>query len=160
MILSAVWWVSSMRKPVSGTCLRNARCTEVPIKRNLWYYKMCVTGMRIVPHFLSVETPMFRRSIKPGDYVIYSKAKHTMHPGRRARNVYPNVNGEYYDYVVDKYWIVTDVLGDGDLVLETRRGKTHVVPADDPNLRRASIWDRFRHRTRFAWNPQGLVANS
>ena len=57
--------------------------------------------------------------------------------------------GEGYTYLVEKFWIVTQVLSDGNLILETRRGKTHLVEKSDPNLRRATVWDRLRYRDRF-----------
>jgi hypothetical protein len=80
---------------------------------------------------------------------VFRRMKHTTRPGRRARDVHATENGDYYDYFIDKFWIVTDVLADGRLMLQTRRGKTHVVEANDFNLRHASIWDRLRYRSRF-----------
>jgi len=42
------------------------------------------------------------------------------------------------------------VEAEGRLLLRTRRGKTHVVEPNDPNLRHATFWDRVRYRKRFA----------
>ena len=55
-----------------------------------------------------------------------------------AKNVRPARHGDLYWYEVDKYWIVESV-SEGGLVLRTARGKSHVVPADDPNLRKPSL---------------------
>jgi hypothetical protein len=92
---------------------------------------------------------MFRRRFIKGDWVVYRRLKCTTHPGRRAQEVYASPNGDSYDYFVDKFWVVDDVLPDGSLLLRTRRGKTHAVGQDDPNLRHATLWDRIRNRQRF-----------
>ena len=84
-----------------------------------------------------------------GDWVVYRKTKHGPHPGPRAQQVNPSRSGDQYGYLVDKFWVVREVHTDGRLVLETRRGKRHIVPVDDPSLRRASWWQRLRFRARF-----------
>jgi len=101
---------------------------------------------------------MLWRSFQPGDRVVYRKPKHTTHPGRRAKEIQPTPKGDYYAYVVDKFWIVRKVLANGSLLLETRRGKTHVVDANDPNLRRSTMLDRIRYRSRLAQFRQGNSA--
>ena len=85
---------------------------------------------------------------KPGDFVVYRKQKHSVHPGPHARGISPAANGDNYSYYVDKFWTVVSVQPDRTLVICTRRGKQHTVVADDPALRRASWWERllFRHR--------------
>lgn len=85
-----------------------------------------------------------------GDRVIYRMRKYTTHPGPRARNVAPAPHGDFYDYEVDKFWVVAEQLNDGRLLLRTRRGKEHVVPLDDPKLRRAQLWERWLYRQRFS----------
>jgi hypothetical protein len=90
-----------------------------------------------------------KRNFKPGDWVIFRKTKSTPHPGKRAENVVPAKGGDSYTYTVDKFWIVQEVRPDGNLVLRTRRGKLHTIPATDFSLRPANWWDRFRHRARF-----------
>ena len=84
-----------------------------------------------------------------GDWVIYRKTKHSPVPGPRAENVLPARNGDDYCYTVDKFWVVTEVRSDQQLVLKTRRGKAHTVSPDDPNLRKANWWERRRYRNRF-----------
>jgi hypothetical protein len=93
---------------------------------------------------------MWRRTFKPGDLVVFRRRKDTTHPGRRAQDVQATPHGDLYSYFVEKAWIVESVLADGQLLLKTRRGKTHVVDPGDPNLRHANLWDRLRYRLRFA----------
>jgi hypothetical protein len=92
---------------------------------------------------------MLHADYHPGDWVIYRKTKFSTHPGPRAHNVNPARNGEQYAYTVDKFWIVSEVLDDGDLLVQTRRGKAHRVSADDPDLHRARWWERLLFRRRF-----------
>lgn len=80
---------------------------------------------------------------RTGDRVIYTRDKYTPCPGPRAKNIVAARNGESYQYQVDKYWLVTEVRGDGRLVVQTRRGKQHVIAADDPQLRKASWFERL-----------------
>ncbi|MBA3314236.1 MAG: hypothetical protein M3552_13775 [Planctomycetota bacterium] len=87
--------------------------------------------------------------MKPGDWVVYVKPKYGVAPGPRAKEVSPNRQGEGYSYVVEKYWIVAETLSDGRLKLRTRRGKEHMIRADDANLRRARWWERWYYRDRF-----------
>ena len=89
---------------------------------------------------------------RPGDYVIYRKTKFSSQPGPRATDVRPSPNGDTYNYIVDKFWIVRHVADDGTLTLQTRRGKTHRVSADDPLLRRPNFFERWRYRDRFEFS--------
>lgn len=88
-------------------------------------------------------------AFRPGDWVIYRKTKHSDHPGPRAHRIAPAANGDEYTYVVDKFWMVAEILDNGDLVIKTRRGKTHTVPPTDSNLRKANWWERLWFRERF-----------
>lgn len=93
---------------------------------------------------------MFRRStFRPGDRVVFEKDKHSTSPGPRAREIRPETNGEGYYYRVDKYWIVTGIRDDGRLILETRRGKRHIIEPDHKNLRHASFFEKWMHGDRF-----------
>ena len=92
---------------------------------------------------------MQSRVFRLGDLVVFSKTKHSVRPGRRARDIDPAPHGEEYTYQVDKYWIVSNVRNDNVLILATRRGKLNEVPADHPNLRRAAWWERLLYRHRF-----------
>ena len=84
-----------------------------------------------------------------GDWVVYRKTKYSDQPGPRAQNVNPAQRGDKYAYTVDKFWIVGDVQSDGQLVLRTRTGKQHVLPADDPDLHRARWWECLLYHRRF-----------
>ena len=90
-----------------------------------------------------------RPKFSTGDRVIFSRDKYSNRPGPRAKNVSPTPHGETYSYQVDKYWVVIEVNEDGSLVLKTRRGKTHVVPMEDPRVRRANWWERMLYASRF-----------
>ncbi len=57
--------------------------------------------------------------------------------------------GDDYSYLVDKFWMVAEVLSNNQLRLVTRRGKSRVISADDPLLHKAGWWQRFRNRNRF-----------
>src|SRR5262249_14901055 len=85
---------------------------------------------------------------KRGDFVIYRKQKHSVHPGPHAKDISPAPKGDYYSYCVDKFWTIISVQADHTVVICTRRGKQHTLVADDPALRRAHWWERllFRHR--------------
>lgn len=90
-----------------------------------------------------------QRRWKAGDWAVYRKSKRSASPGPRAENVFASRKGETYTYVVDKYWVVEAMLPNARLRLKTARGKTHVIDADDPNLRRPSLLDRLLRRDRF-----------
>ena len=81
-------------------------------------------------------------SFHPNDWVVYTREKHSLSPGPRAKNITPSPHGEMYSYEVDKYWIVRQIR-DGEIVLETRRGKSHTVSAGDIRLRKANFWERM-----------------
>lgn len=98
--------------------------------------------------------------IRPGDWVIYRVQKSSPTPGPRAHDVWAAEGGDEYYYLVDKYWIVQEVLDGGRVRLRTRRGKEHVVAARDPRLRRARWWERWLLRARFQAVEQGLDAPS
>lgn len=92
-----------------------------------------------------MKTPSYR----PGDFVVFRAHKHTTRPGRRAQNVRPDRSGDAYSYDIEKFWVVQSVLPNGRLQLRTRRGKLRECYASDPQLRRASFWERLWYRKRF-----------
>ena len=93
---------------------------------------------------------MWTKQFKPGDSIVYRKSKQTRHPGRRAQGIRAMPKGDGYSYFVDKFWVVRAVLESGQLIVETRRGKQHVIDQSDPNLRRPTMMQRIRYRDRFA----------
>lgn len=94
-----------------------------------------------------------KHPFRPGDWVIYRKQKSSTVPGPRASNVHAASKGNLYRYTVDKFWVIDSINEDGTLNLRTRRGKQHQVMADDPQLRRARLWERWIHRSRFEMIP-------
>jgi len=84
-----------------------------------------------------------------GDRIIYRKTKISPFPGRRAYQITGSDKGENYTYLVDKYWVVADVLDDGLLVARTRRGKLNYVRTDDPNVRKARLTESLFRRNLF-----------
>ena len=110
------------------------------------------------------EIKMDPTRFKINDWVICTREKHGLSPGKRAKNISPSPHGELYSYEVDKYWIVRDKT-DSQLVLETRTGKRHVVAADDRRLRAPNFFEKWWFKSRFpAKNPPsastGSTANS
>jgi hypothetical protein len=85
---------------------------------------------------------------KVNDWVVYTREKHSLSPGPRAKNISPSTHGEMYSYEVDKYWVVSQVHQDS-LILETRTGKQHRVAMNDRRLRHPSWWERLFYADRF-----------
>ena len=79
---------------------------------------------------------------KTGTPVIYRKDKCSTRPGRRARAVAPT-RGDTYTYYVNKFWLVERRLDDGTLLVRTRRGKQHIVRANNPSLRPPTFGNEF-----------------
>lgn len=92
---------------------------------------------------------MILRSFKPGDPVIYSLPKTSTHPGPRACAVMPAPHGDTYNYYVNKFWRVKEIYKNGQLLLVTRRGKERMCRQNDPNLKKAGLFERLRYRDRF-----------
>ena len=89
------------------------------------------------------------QSYQPGDPVIYRMPKVSTRPGPRAQDASASPQGELYTYEVDKFWIVADLKPEGKVLLRTRRGKEHVIEADNPRLRHAHWWEKWLYRRRF-----------
>ena len=98
--------------------------------------------------------------LRPGAWVVYRKTKFGPKPGPRAKEVSPAEHGDLYSYLVEKYWVVTEVLPDGRLRLRTRKGKERTVSADDPNLRPARWWERLLRRGRFRQAEQAAAGQA
>ncbi|MCU0707922.1 MAG: hypothetical protein MUF23_06505 [Pirellula sp.] len=95
------------------------------------------------------------------DWVVYTREKHSLSPGPRAKNISPSPHGELYSYEVDKYWVVCQILPDS-VVLATRTGKQRRVPMNDRRLRHPSWWERIFYANRFprrTTSPSGTIAN-
>jgi hypothetical protein len=88
-------------------------------------------------------------NVQVGDGVVYRKQKVSNKPSARAYDIHPAGQGDSYQYFVDKYWTVENVLRDGRIVVRTRTNKHHYLQPDDPNLRKAGLIARLRFRKRF-----------
>ncbi|SMP70776.1 hypothetical protein SAMN06265222_113122 [Neorhodopirellula lusitana] len=114
-------------------------------------YQTILDSLRPTLHPLWTQSlGVFSTQWRAGDWAIYRKSKRSTHPGRRAVEVKANRKGETYAYVVDKFWVVDEVLDDGTIVLRTARGKLHSISPDDRNLVRPSLWSRLRWTERFS----------
>ena len=87
--------------------------------------------------------------VEVGDGVVYRKQKESANPGPRAYDIHRTEKGDTYRYFVDKFWTVENVYRDGRVLVTTRTGKHHFLQPDDPNLRKAGLMVRLRHRSRF-----------
>ena len=96
-----------------------------------------------------MEEHMDSPAFKTGDWAIYRRQKVSSSPGPRAQQTSAAPRGELYSYVVEKYWVVETIQDDGRICLRTRRGKQHVVEADDPRLRKPNWWERWWLSARF-----------
>ncbi|MEZ6088547.1 MAG: hypothetical protein R3C05_11080 [Pirellulaceae bacterium] len=87
--------------------------------------------------------------LKRGDWMIYRKQKSSTSPGARATDVHPTTGGDTYHYLVDKFWVVEEVIDGEQVRLRTRRGKQNTIAISDPRLRRPNWWERLLYRNRF-----------
>lgn len=88
-------------------------------------------------------------NFKVGQTVVYRKPKSSTSPGQRAINVRPATAGETYCYEVEKYWIVSAIVDEDRIELQTRGGKQHIVSRNDSRLRHASVIERLFMQDRF-----------
>ena len=86
---------------------------------------------------------------KVGDFIVFKKWKASTNPSPRAKDTFPSPHGDYYTYRIDKYWKVVEIIDDHTVVIETRRGKKHLIQTDQEGLRRAGLWDKMLHGKRF-----------
>lgn len=98
------------------------------------------------------------RDFRPLDWVVCTRQKHSMSPGKRAKLISPSPHGEMYSYQVDKYWIVRQVQ-DGMLVLETRRGKQHILPVNESRVRKARLWEKLFFASRFPSKSRACISD-
>lgn len=84
-----------------------------------------------------------------GDKVVYIRDKYSSQPGPRAKNIFADRKGEHYQYQVEKFWVVSRVLDDNLVQVQTRRGKLHVVEARDLRLRHATLLEKLFKSRRF-----------
>ncbi len=102
----------------------------------------------------------YTSDMRTGDLVIYRMNKHSVSPGRRARNLRPNPYGETYSYQVDKFWVVVDSRPDGSVEVATRKGKRRIVDSSDTSLRPARWWEKWIFADRFPKLPEVVARAS
>ena len=107
-----------------------------------------ISFMAFRARYLDSQKPAMTK-VGVGDSIVYRKQKVSTHPGVRAHHIHPAEHGDYYDYLVNKYWTVADVLDDGRIVARTRTNKHHYLSPNDPNLRKAGLMERFKYGHRF-----------
>ena len=95
------------------------------------------------------ESALGVHRLRAGDKVVFAKEKASLSPGPRAKEVSPAVKGDEYSYIVEKYWLVKELLPEERVCLITRRGKEHIISMHDPRLRRANVWERVFLASRF-----------
>ncbi|MEM9826225.1 MAG: hypothetical protein AAF958_06535 [Planctomycetota bacterium] len=105
------------------------------------------------------STPNTASDWTPGQWAIFRKSKRSTQPGPRASRIQASSKGDSYSYVVDKFWVVSRVLGDR-LELRTASGKLRELAADDPNLRKPTFIERWLWRDRFRRVEQGQKVDS
>ncbi len=111
-----------------------------------WHVSALVLGR--FESLWSVGSSAMERRFKIDDWVVYTREKHSLSPGKRAKNISPSPYGEMYSYEVDKFWIVRQI-DDSEVVLETRTGKQHTITAKDRRLRKPSWWEKLFYSERF-----------
>ena len=114
---------------------------------------LIIFGMVVIPGvfvYLALNPPhLARQQITVGDVIVYRKQKASTHPGIRAYDIHAAEQGDFYTYLVDKYWVVAGILRDGRIEAVTRTHKHHHLAPDDPNLRKAGLVERLRYAQRF-----------
>lgn len=88
------------------------------------------------------------RIFKPGEMVVQTVQKHSRVPGPRAKSVRPEQNGDYIDYLVDKFRRVVSV-GNEKVTVITRRGYLVTIKKNDPMLRRAGLMECLKYHDKF-----------
>jgi hypothetical protein len=95
------------------------------------------------------KTALMQR-LRPGDRIVHRVRKGPACPGPRTQDVRPSPHGKDSVYGVDRFWTVTAVRTNGDVVAQTRRGKRRVLRPDDPAMGRATWLDRPLRGSRFS----------
>ncbi|MEO5717704.1 MAG: hypothetical protein ABIR29_03935 [Chthoniobacterales bacterium] len=91
--------------------------------------------------------------LQPGAPIVYRVMEASACPARDAEDVHPAERGEFYSYLTNNYWRVEEILPDGWIVARTPLMERQYLRLDDPNLRKASLLERFRHSARFPGFP-------
>lgn len=106
-------------------------------------------ALLLAHEFLPPMRALAHAPVHAGDRIVYRKQKVSTHPSPHAYDVHPASQGDTYIYFIDKFWTVEKVLRDGRLLVTTRTHKHHYLSPDDPNLQKASWFERLRYWRRF-----------
>ena len=87
------------------------------------------------------------RRFSKGEPVVFEEIRQSQQVLNRNESPAPDADGTMG--IVCHYMTVLESRDKGTLVLLTQGGKMHVTHNNHPNLRRASWWERFRHRNLF-----------
>jgi hypothetical protein len=98
---------------------------------------------------ISFGRHLLRGRLQPGAPIVYRVVESSTHPTAEARQIRPAERGELYYYLITKYWRVEEVLQDGWIVALTPLMEHIRLRRDDPNLRKANLFERLRHGARF-----------
>ena len=101
-------------------------------------------------HFVRPDFPW--RRFRAGAPIIYRAIATSAPLGREAHQVQVASKGEFYYYVTHKYWRVEEVRPDGIIVARSSLMEQYFLRPNDPNLRKASFFERLRYATRFPYS--------
>ena len=100
------------------------------------------------------ETSLLQRAFTRSAFCVGAPIVHRrqevstrLRPG--AVDVHPATRGEFYYYSVLNYLRVTKVLDDGRIIAVARDNNRLCLSSSDPQLRKASLTERFIHSSRF-----------
>ena len=99
-------------------------------------------------HF-SLGRHFLRRGLRVGVPIIYRMVESSTRPDPEAWDVHPAPRGDFYYYLMSKYWRIEKVQADGWIVAVTPLMEHHYLRWDDPNLRKANFLERLRYAARF-----------
>ena len=108
-----------------------------------------MVGLFLAGRHLTLGPQFLRRKLQVGAPIIYRKLEISTCPSRDAYQVRPAEKGEFYYYLTNKYWRVEAVQPDGWIVARSPLMETHLLRRDDPNLHRATLFERLRYAPRF-----------
>lgn len=108
-----------------------------------------VVGILIGRGYLSFGRHLLRGRLHPGVPIVYRMVESSTRPGPEARDIHPAERGDLYYYLITKYWRVEEVLQDGWIVAITPLMEHIYLRRDDPNLRKANLFERLRYGARF-----------
>ena len=101
--------------------------------------------------YVSFGGHIFRGKFHTGAPIVYRVVETSTCPGPEARDIHPAERGELYYYLTHKYWRVEEVRQDGWIVALTPLMEHHYLRRDDPNLRKANLFERLRYAARFPY---------